>query len=146
MAHQQHPNTSRAMLSWLERDPQGAALLRQAQTLSRLQDQLRAHTGLQLEVCGLRERVVVVFASGAMAARLRQQAPSLLRFLRTQGWSLEEIKIKARPYSPKPAFVIAPRGGLSAKARSELSALRTKIHHPGLAQSLKGLLRKANQA
>jgi hypothetical protein len=81
-----------------------------------------------------------------MAARLRQQAPSLLRFLRTQGWSLEEIKIKARPYSPKPAFVIAPRGGLSAKARSELSALRTKIHHPGLAQSLKGLLRKANQA
>ncbi|NDA52079.1 MAG: DUF721 domain-containing protein, partial [Betaproteobacteria bacterium] len=91
-------NASRAMLSWIELDPQGAMLLRQAQSLSLLQAQLQAHTGLKLEVCNLRSQVLVLMASGAMAARLRQQLPSLLRFLRAQGWSVESISIKARPY------------------------------------------------
>jgi hypothetical protein len=142
MAQQQHPGSSRAMLSWLELDPQGAMLLRQAQTLGRLQEQLQAHTGLKLEVCSLRENVLQLLASGAMAARLRQQSPSLLRFLKSQGWSLEEIKIKARPYRQTPAIPSLARNSLSPAAYSALSTLQQHISDPGLSQSLKRMLKR----
>ncbi|NBO95947.1 MAG: DUF721 domain-containing protein [Betaproteobacteria bacterium] len=144
MTKQQHPGSnSRRMLNWLELDPQGAMLLRQAQTLGKLQEQLQAHTGLKLEVCSLRESVLVLLASGAMAARLRQQSPSLLRFLRSQGWSLEDIKIKARPYRQAPAKLSVASNSLSPAAHAALNKLQQTISDPGLAQSLKRLLRRA---
>ncbi|NBO11620.1 MAG: DUF721 domain-containing protein [Betaproteobacteria bacterium] len=137
-------NASRTMLSWIELDPQGAMLLRQAQSLSLLQAQLQAHTGLKLEVCNLRSQVLVLMASGAMAARLRQQLPSLLRFLRAQGWSVESISIKARPYREPPQSAgTQHRKTLPASGLEALSELRQASLPPALSASVKRLLARA---
>lgn len=133
------------MISWLELDPQAATLMREAQSLGRLQAQLQAHTGLKLEVCGLRGNMLVLLASGAMASRLRQQSPSLLRFLRAQGWSFEDIKIKARPYHQAPKPVTKARSPLSPAAKTALGKLEQQVSDPGLAQSLRRLLRSAQR-
>ena len=143
---QMHDNSiDLTTLHWFERDPKGAMLMRQAQTLLRLQTQLQAYCGLPLEVCTLRDRFLVLMASGAMAARLRQQTPSMLRFLRAQGWSVDEIKIKARPYAVTPSMLRPERKGLPRVATESLADLGKSISHPKLQESLERVLRQAKR-
>ena len=142
---QKQTSKSLTMLHWLERDPKGAMLMRQAQTLLRLQSQLQEYSGLRLEVCNLRESTLLLMASGAMAARLRQQTPSLLRLLRAQGWSLDEIKVKARPYRQPLGKPSVKRQSLPSAAAKAFADLHKDISHPKLQESLKGLLRQAKR-
>jgi len=138
----------RAALACLGDDPKASSLHRQAQILLQLECELQQICALHLKVAALREKVLVVVAGGALAARLRQQAPSILAHLRSRGWALEGLRFKARPQreAAEAAGPFHPRAAPAAipeKARVCLRRLLPEVHDPGLKASLRSLLRRA---
>ncbi|MBM3380467.1 MAG: DUF721 domain-containing protein [Betaproteobacteria bacterium] len=138
----------RAALACLVDDPKASLLHRKAQVLLQLEHELQQICTFRLKVAALREKVLVVVAGGALAARLRQQAPSILAHLRSRGWALEGLRFKARPQSEaaETSGRIHPRSqreAIPAEARACLRRLLPEVHDPGLKASLRSLLRRA---
>jgi len=138
----------RIALDCLEDDPQAYSLQKRAETLLQLEGELRQLCTLPVRVAALREKVLVIMASGALAARLRQQTPSILAHLRERGWALEGLRFKARPLrsteeSPEPSQRLFRPAAIPEQARDCLSQMLPHIHDPKLKASLRALLRRA---
>lgn len=139
---------ARLALACLHDDPQAASLQHQAQLFLDIEAALRSVCSLQVQVAGLRQGALVVIASGALAARLRQQTPSLITHLRARGWAIDGLRFKARPQSQEAPASRSEQGGrkppaLPEKAGACLRSLLAEIHNPGLKASVRGLLRRA---
>jgi hypothetical protein len=91
-----------------------------------------------------------VVAGGALAARLRQQAPSILAHLRSRGWALQGLRFKARPQreaaeTSVPIHPRTPSAAIPEEASVCLRRLLTEVHDPGLKASLRSLLRRTSK-
>jgi len=142
------PAPSRPAIAWLQREPTLARLGEQAARLTALQAALdRLTPGMALAVIALeRDALVVGAPHAAVAARLRQQAPSLIAALAREGWRVERIRFKPqwRPAADaRRAKQVTPPG---AAALAGLSALADAVAEPGLRAALRRLARRHRPA
>jgi len=117
----------------LQRDPQLARLTDHAAILLHLQDRVAAALPGPLRpavrVANLKHGRLLLHAdNGAVATRLRQQAPSLVTALRLRGGEVTGIEVRVQPRNPPSP----PRGAPSAKppgagARQALAALADRL-------------------
>lgn len=127
--------------------PEGpGALFQAAQRLSRLEDGLRAllppGMGAHVRLAPGRDQTIVLLVSNsALAARLRQQAPSLLEALRQRGWAIETLRIRVSleqpPASPRPGKT----AHLGAGGIASFAALRDALPPSPLRDALERLVR-----
>jgi len=131
----------------LQRDPQLARLTGHAAILLRLQDRLAATLPEPLRpavrVANLKDGRLLLHAdNGAVATRLRQQAPTLVSALRLQGGEVTGIEVRVQPRNPPstpPAATPAMPPG--AQARQALATLADRLEPPSpLRKALQRLL------
>ncbi|MEF8701013.1 MAG: DciA family protein [Candidatus Accumulibacter sp. UW26] len=95
-------------------------------------------------VANYKSAVLVIQAdNGAVAAKLRQMAPTLVRELLRRGLECTgvQVKVQARP-GEKPTRVPEPRP-LSAKASQEIAALSASLPASPLREALENLLARS---
>jgi hypothetical protein len=128
-------------MTWLESEPQFARLEAHAQRLTALQASLReAAPSLPLMVVAYEREVLVVGAAhAAIAAKIRQIEPTLVRALRQRGWPLRQIRIKPQFQAPPPTRTREIRPGPNAAAVAALGALAGQVSDPLLQSALRRL-------
>ncbi|AKJ69967.3 hypothetical protein ABW99_18920 [Pandoraea thiooxydans] len=84
--------------------------------------------------------VVLLVAHNALAARLRQQAPSLLDRLRQKGWQLEAVRIRVSLKKIEEPAKPVKEAHLSRQGLSSLRALRDTLPASPLRDALDKLV------
>jgi hypothetical protein len=137
---------SRHALAWLRSEPGFAPLGEQARRLSALQDdlQLCAPT-LRLSVISLVGGSLSVSAEHpAMAAKLRQTAPTLVAAMTHRGWKISRIRFKPQ-IGRAPPPVRPPKAPPGDKAVAMVAAAADTIHDPALRAAMKKFAARHSQ-
>jgi hypothetical protein len=135
---------SRHALTWLGADPAFARAGEHAARLATLQEAVtRCLPDVPVAVVALeRDTLVLGAAHAAVAARLRQQAPTVLAALAREGWAIGRLKVRPR-WRPTPTRPTrAPRPGPGAAAALGLRSLAEGVADPRLAGALQRLSRR----
>jgi hypothetical protein len=134
--------STRAVQSWLDRDPDFRELVRKVDGLLVIQRSLRAVCpNVPLEVASLAGGTLAVRVPGAAwATRLRQLEPSLLSALQREGVPVEQLKIRVQRGADVAPRRIEPKRPVPAQALAALEALRGGLAPSPLQQALDGLV------
>jgi len=87
--------------------------------------------------------LVIATHNGAVAAKLRQIAPTLTRAFQDSGYEVTAIQVKVQvtqPPRPQP-----PRSPISASGRQQLADLAGKLHNSPLKSALQHLINTQNK-
>ncbi len=131
-------------LGWLEREAAFRSLTDRAERLLALQADLRRIApALDLVAMGVEQETLTVGTPGAaVAAKLRQQAPTILAGLNGRGWQVKRIRFRPQPRgSAPPPPPVRPRADIPARALAELSVLSEQASSPRLKEALTHLVR-----
>lgn len=121
------------------------ALLCAARQLSRLERSLHALLSAPLAnqvrlAPGRESAVVLLVSNNALAARLRQQAPTLLEGLRQQGWPVESLRIRVSLESGAAEPLPGKGAQMSAQGLTSLTKLRNELPASPLRDALDRLV------
>jgi len=87
--------------------------------------------------------LVIVTYNGAIAAKLRQIAPTLTRAFQDNGYEVTAIQVKVQvtqPPRPQP-----PRSPISASGKQQLANFAEKLHNSPLKSALQHLITDQNK-
>jgi len=144
--------TARAAHEWLERDDYFGRLRQDAQRLVSLQSALeRVAPEAPSRAVRLEGTTLSVNVEGsAMAARLRQLEPAIVRALGQAGWRIERLKIRTRapadvapPVYPRPA---PPPQSAGARLEALANELEASPLQAGVAQLARTIKRRSSRA
>jgi hypothetical protein len=130
---------SRHAVDWLQSEPGFARLGEQAARLVAIEADLRECVpGLALTAVALERDVLVVGAAhAAVAAKVRQMAPTVVAALGRRGWRVASIRFKPQ-WRPAPSA--PPRAAKDAPgpaAVAGIAALSERVEDPRLAAALR---------
>lgn len=81
-------------------------------------------------------------AHGALATRLRSEAPRLAESLSQQGLAVQQFKILVRPDLPLYRGPVKPKPGLSQGALNALTEVERTLEPGGLQEAVKRMIRR----
>lgn len=124
-----------------------AALAGQVERVSALQqhwEQVAPSPLAQMcKVSGLQDQVLVLYANnGAMAAKVRQLAPTMLDKLKKRGLEVTAIQVRVQVSFPAPEQKPAKTLQLGPAGRASLSQLAGQLEASPLRQALERLLER----
>lgn len=133
--------TGKPVADWLRQGSETGSLARQAAHLMNLQ---RLYAGLvpaplaaASRVASLREGILHVTAmNGAVAAKLRQMAPTLAARIRERDQQVNQIHVAVQGNAPAPVPVPPKRARLPENALPAIDALAGSVADPGLREAL----------
>lgn len=97
----------------------------------------------QVFVADLKEGALsVACAHGALATRLRSEAPRLAESLSQQGLAVQQIKILVRPDLPLYRGPVKPKPGLSQGALNALTEVEKSLEPGGLQAAVQRMIRR----
>lgn len=138
------PAATDSALGWLGREASFRALTDRAERLLALQADLRRIApALDLVAMGVEQETLTVGTPGAAAAaKLRQQAPTILAGLNDRGWQVKRIRFRPQPrgFAPPPPPT-RPRADIPAGALAEFAALGEQTSSDRLKEALTHLVR-----
>lgn len=123
--------THKTAIDWLSADTAFGEVRRQGARLIEMQAVMsRCVPGIALTVIALRDDAVVVGTRNtATAAKLRQQAPTVVAAMTAAGWPVARLLVRTQPiYGARPAPPAARRA-LPASALAALRDLQGTIEH-----------------
>ena len=131
-----------------ERDPQitawSARLKHEAALTASIRRQLPRPLAERVRVSYAQEpQLELVVGAGAVAAVVRQRAPSMTLALQREGWNFTEIRVRVQVSNTAPAQEKAVSRQLDAKAASKLDALEAGLADGPLKISLARWTRRA---
>jgi len=136
-------------LGWLGQEATFRALTERAERLLALQADLRRIApALDLVAMGIEQETLTVGTPGAaVAAKLRQQAPTILAGLNGRGWQVKRIRFRPQPRGSAPSPPpIRPRADIPPRALAELAALGEQASSERLKEALTHLVRSRTGA
>lgn len=140
------PTASHA-LEWAEQGQHASGVMLTAQRLIALQEiigkQLPAAMRGGFAVAQVKgAELTLIVDHAALAAKLRQLTPSLLKHIQDGGWHAESLKIKvaSKPNAPPPYQTERQAQPLDASALGHFEALRQELRPGPLAQAIDRLL------
>lgn len=140
------PTASHA-LAWAEQGQNTAAVVLTAQRLIHLQDIVAKQLPMPMRqgfaVAQVKGNELTLIAEhAALAAKLRQLTPRLLKQINESGWQATSLKIKVatRPNAPPAHQVLKQAVPLDANALSHFEQLREQIRPGPLTQAIDRLL------
>ena len=135
------------MLAWAEQGQTTAAVMLTAQRLLTVQsiisNQLPVSMRNGFAVAQVKAaELTLIVDHAALAAKLRQLTPSLLKHIRDSGWNAESLKIKvaSKPNRPLPHKVIREAQPLDDTALGHFENLRHTLEPGPLAEAVERLL------
>jgi hypothetical protein len=139
--------STRAVQSWLDRDPDFRELVRKVDDLVAIQRSLQqACPGAPLEVASLTAGTLAVRVPGAAwATRLRQIEPSLVAALAQAGFGIVRLKIQPKRSLPAVARPPAPRTPVPEEALAAFDALAGHLPESRLKGALATLLERQSR-
>jgi hypothetical protein len=132
-------------MDWLSRDPTLSTLADQARRLMALQQEVDAGLApLRVRVISLDQgRLLVGAAHAAVAARLRQREPSLVRHLLARGWPVNTVQFRPpRAESVAPTPTRPPKPAPLPAAIAACRDIAAGTRHPELARALTRFARR----
>ena len=140
------PSASHA-LEWAERGQNSSSVLVTAQRLLALQNVIRKQLPLAMQpgfaVAQAQGNEITVIADhAALAAKLRQLQPTLLKHIQAAGWNTETIRIKvaSRPNSPPSSPTSRQARVLDETDLNHFDSLSQQLDAGPLADAVKRLL------
>jgi len=132
--------------SYFTGQPELRGLVRQAHRLAALERLYRKATPESLaktsRVIGLEQHTLVIGAdNGAIAAKLRQLIPNILKQIQKGSAEITGIRVKVQVDSPPVQNVPAPHI-LSEEGRRQIAALATSLSNSPLKSALQRLIRR----
>lgn len=142
------PEPSQSIGHWLRAEPALRALVESSATLLRLQHELVRNCGEpDLVVLRLQGGTLTVQApSAAVAAKLRQRAPSLCSHMSKSGWQVVALKVKPRLAAPAAEARAIERRELPGSALTALDQLRAAVNDADLRASLARMIDRHRRA
>jgi hypothetical protein len=130
---------SRPAIDWLQTEPGFARLGEHAARLAALQADLgECVPGLALTAIALERDVLVVGAAhAAVAARIRQTAPTVVAALARRGWRIASIKFKPQWRPAQAPVARVAKGAPGPDAVAGLAALSERVDDPRLKAALR---------
>lgn len=139
--------TGKPVADWLRQGPETGSLARQAAHLMNLQ---RLYAGVvpaplaaASQVASLRDGILHVSATnGAVAAKLRQMAPTIAARIHERDQQVNQIHVAVQGNVPGPWPAPRKRARLPEDALPAIEALAGQVADPGLREALERMARR----
>jgi hypothetical protein len=138
----------KSLESFLENADGAGQVLAHARLLNKLEHLYQviapAHLGRSSHLANFKSGIVVIHAaSGAVAAKLRQLAPTLTNGFRLRGIECNDVQIKVQAEEKVKQSMASTQKPLSSRASHELEGLRDSLPASPLRAALESLLARA---